>query len=267
MQLDLSRYIAHFRVTQKSLYAYKVDMSLSVLFTVLGFAVMIAVWTAIYAATGSTQIKGLSLPAIYAYFIVIGGLNFIVGTNIDDQMMNSINDGSIGTAMLKPIKYPIQLVLGTIADSFSLFSVPAVLFFIAALFIAHAGLGLWQAAAFLVEVVMAFCIINLFGFLVGLAAIYLTNIYGLVSIVFTLISILGGMVAPLTFYPQWAQNILYLSPLPSMFYFPASTFLGTISNSMILQSLAVGFVWIAILLGVSVLGWKKMSIKVALAGG
>lgn len=267
MQLDASRYLAHLRVTQKSLFAYKIDMSLSVLFTVLSFAVMIAVWTAIYLTTGSSQIKGLTLPAIYAYFIVIGGLNFIIGTNIDDQMMNSISDGSIGTAMLKPIRYPLQLVLGTIAESFSVYSIPALLFLGAALFIAHANLGAWQAAAFVVQVIIAFTIVNLFGFLVGLAAIYLTNVYGLVSIVFSIISILGGMVAPLTFYPQWAQNILYLTPLPSMYYFPAATFLGTISGAMVVQSTIVGIVWAFIMLGVSAYAWRAMSIKIALAGG
>ncbi|HUY70345.1 MAG TPA: ABC-2 family transporter protein [Candidatus Baltobacteraceae bacterium] len=267
MQLEIGRYLAHFRVNQRAIYYYKMDMALNVMFTVLGFAIMIAVWTAVYLTTGATQINGLTLVQIYAYFIAIGALQFIIGTNIDDQLTAAIQDGSIATAMLKPIKYPLQLLLGTLADYVSYYNIPALLFLGIAALLAHSSLGAWTIAAFVVEIVIAFALVNLVGFLLGLAAIYLTNIYGLMSIVFTVIGILGGTVAPLVFYPQWAQSIIYLTPFPSMYYIPAATFLGTVGSGTILQGIAIGALWIVALLGCSAVAWRKLSVKVALAGG
>jgi len=64
------------------------------------------------------------------------------------------------------------------------------------------------------------------------------------SLIYRLFILFGGVSLPLTFYPEWVQKILFLSPFPYVFYFPTRIMIGEISGIEMIQDFGLTLFWI-----------------------
>lgn len=60
--------------------------------------------------------------------------------------------------------------------------------------------------------------------------------------------VLGGMLLPLSLYPEWLQHIVFYTPFPAIFYVPAQTILRgahmmTFSEALMYQVIVLAAVW------------------------
>jgi len=108
---------------------------------------------------------------------------------------------------------------------------------------------------------------NLIGFLLGITAVKLINISSLEVITESALLLLGGGIVPLNMMPHIVQQILYLSPFAIMLYIPAATFLGTLSQNIIVTNILASLAWIALLTVVAFIAWGKVRRQITSAGG
>ena len=59
-----------------------------------------------------------------------------------------------------------------------------------------------------------------------LVAFWADNVWSLNVMLRFTSELLGGMMLPLSLFPQWAQDVLVWTPFPYLFYVPVMTLLG-----------------------------------------
>lgn len=264
---SLRGYYAMFVIGIKNSLAYKADFALNLFFRLASAFLMIFVWTAVYVSSNAKEIGGLTLPFIFSYFFIASAVRIMMVSSIDQMLQEDIGQGIITSSFAKPLRYVAQLVSKSLAD------LPLVVCFMGiplmaiGLFLAKPSLSASGIVLAIVQMAIGLAITSTIDFFNGSSAIYFTNIWGLVSVVWTVVSILDGAMAPLIFYPQAAQNILFLTPLPLLVYMPVMTFLGAIPQQAIVQSIFVGLIWLALLLVAASLWWNRIKKRITSVGG
>jgi ABC-2 type transport system permease protein len=264
---SLEPYLAIFRIGIKDNLAYKTDFALTSVFRLAGSLVMLLVWTAIYLASHATSIGGFTLTAIYAYFFLINAVHYVIYSNIDEFIQDDVQSGSVASSLIKPIRYPLNLLFRTLSENALLIVVASLpLFAIVAAFY-PLNLNAESIALLLAVVVIGNIVVMSLDFLIGSLSIYMTNIYGIMSVFWGVVSLLSGGIIPLSLFSQQTQSILFMLPFQLLAYTPASILLGTISYAQAIHALFFGAAWAAGLSVFAYFWWERSVKKVMSAGG
>ena len=260
-------YSALFKISFKDELAYFVGVLLSGLLLMLESIIPIFVWLAVYMYSHVNMINGVSLPSTIIYFVVIGALFPIFGwSGIVDVISSGVKSGSIITALIRPMSYFNQLIVGDIATQLPNVIIMTIPVIILVIILAHLSITLITALLFIFYVLIGYLIVIFFGFIIGSLALYLTNIYGIVEAIDQGTYILGGVIIPLVFFPSYIEHLLLLTPFPFMAFIPSATLTGMISTSTSESFILVGLIWI-IILGVSAyLLWRRVGAKINAVG-
>jgi len=264
---NIDAYIATIVIGLKNSLAYKLDYILALFFNFINVLFMILIWSAVYLGTNVSSIKGLSLPDIDVYFFMIYALRGVVNTDLSSIMEEDIQSGGVATSYIKPLRYPIEVFMRSFSSDLLTMIFTTLPFFAIAILISHIALAFNTVLLLLVEILIAYILINLIGFLLGMTAIKLIYIGSLTEIIFTTMLLLGGGIIPLNMMPSIVQQILYISPFAIMLYIPATTFLGTVSQSVIITGIIAGLVWIIILTIAAFIAWGRLRRQITSAGG
>ncbi|MFP3279012.1 MAG: ABC-2 family transporter protein [Candidatus Micrarchaeota archaeon] len=264
---NINAYISMLIIGMKNELAYRLDFIISLFFRFINVLFMILIWSAIYLGTGVASIRGLSLPDMYVYFFITYALRGVVNMQLPEVIESDIQEGSIATAYIRPLRYPIQAYIHGAADDIMTMLFVTAPFFAIAVLLAHVTLTLGTALLLLFEILLGYVLANLIGFLLGITAIKLINIGSLEAVTESALLLLGGGIVPLNMMPHIVQQILYLSPFAIMLYIPAATFLGTVSRSIIVTNILASLAWIALLTVVAFIAWGKVRTQITSAGG
>ena len=119
------------------------------------------------------------------------------------------------------------------------------------------AVNVMSSGVFLVLVALA----NLLGFLlrftVMLVAFWADNVWSLNVMLRFLSELLGGLMLPLSLFPQWAQDVLMWTPFPYLFYVPVMTLLGEVGAAEWAFGMLVTVVWTAVMAGVALAVWWR----------
>jgi ABC-2 type transport system permease protein len=260
-------YLAVFSIGLKNTLAYKTDFVLSLFSSFFQAGLMIFIWTAIYDFTNTTSILGITLSTMYVYFFLLYAFRVVINFSVPEVMQEDIQNGSLAVAYTRPLKYPIQVFMSGLPDDALYAGIITIPLIIAALLLSHVLLTPLTIMLVISELLIGYTIVILIGFMIGMLAVKLTNIYGIMNSTWSVILLLGGGVLPLTLFPNAVYQILMLTPFPMLLYVPAATFLGMISTSVAIRSMFTGLFWIAVLLLVTIIAWRSVRKKITSAGG
>lgn len=225
-----------------SLKNYKSLIGLS-LFLITCLIIFAHLWK---IAASKAGVENFS-PEQLLWYIALNEWILISIPDIHDDMEQDLRSGRLAYLLPRPISY-----LGSIcAEAFGTLSVNLiVLGFVTYLFtwlqvgalpFPLYGLPLTVALGF-----MAGFLGIIFQMLIGLTAFWLHEVSPIYWIWEKLLFILGGLILPLSIYPQWMQTIAYLTPF--------SVILGERSALALDFNLTYVFKLIAIMLGWTVIG-------------
>ncbi|MEM3212047.1 MAG: ABC-2 family transporter protein [Candidatus Micrarchaeaceae archaeon] len=254
------------KVYMKNVLAYRGEFALSIFFSVLAEFVYMFVWIAVYAFSGITSLYGIPLSSMIVYFFVLGGLNFMAWPIIADTLEDGIRGGGIATFLIRPFKYSYALFASILPYNLLSMALGAMPILIAVYIIFGLHTGAVALLAFAAEVVLAFAIINMIGFIVGALSVYITDIYGIMQGFYVIFLLLGGGLMPLTLYPKLAYAILMLTPFPYLYYIPAGIFTGIITVGALPSIFAIGVAWFAVLAVLGELMWRRVSMALNAVG-
>ncbi len=227
----------------KQFYKYPIPLFIKLIYVPVEAFIYIFLWN--YLGKSSS----VDINYMIIYYILIGLIKSAYPfRHISINIQRDVMEGSISNVLVRPYPYILPEIERYTAWIFlySFIFIPAIIFVIIV-----RNVSVYYAILF----VLSFAIGNMIQFLVwynvGLIALKIERIRGVLLGVSALMSFTSGSLVPLFLLPQWMEQVTYLFPFRYYMYFPLQTMLGEISMSDYMVSLALSFVWCVILWGLS----------------
>ncbi len=241
--VKVQKYIAVFKLSfLHALKNYKALIGLSI-FLITCLIIFAHLWKIAAAKTGAVNFK----PEQLLWYIALNEWVLIAIPDIQEDMEHDLTSGRLAYLLPRPISY-----LGaTFAEACGTLSVNLlVLGCVTFLFTWwQTGALPFQPVALLVTIMVGFAsgvIAVMFRMLIGLSAFWLREVSPAFWIWEKLLFMLGGLMLPLTVYPQWIQTLAHFTPFPSI--------LGQRSALVLDFSLNTSMTLIALLMGWGIFG-------------
>ena len=236
------------------------------IFILMIMYIFVQLWTAVYETNGATEIAGLTLANTIWYFLfaeVIELSKFRHDTVISDE----VKDGSIAYTLVRPYNYLAYHFSNGLGDTF----VKMLLVFLlgAPIVLVYAGLptiSLLHLPLVLLVTGLALLLDFCAASMIGLMAFVMEDTFSLRLIYQKLVFILGGLLIPVDFLPDWLQRIARLLPFNLTTYAPAKLFVA-FSWAQFWQILLLQGVWLLILGGLLALQYRWAAQRLAVNGG
>ncbi|HPH94794.1 MAG TPA: ABC-2 family transporter protein [Anaerolineaceae bacterium] len=208
-------------------------------FGVLRASVLIALFNAQPSVNGLT-VKGAVTFAgltqgVIAYLSIFGWWD----------IMQSIEKGSIGADLLKPMNFFTYWLAQDIGRAAAQFVTRGLVLMIAFGFLFQITLpaspAQWLAFAF--ALILSGLVSFAWRFIINLAAFWSPNAIGFGRFAFSLTWIFSGFAMPLRLFPDWFQQFCAFTPFPAMINTVIEIFLGTLTPPETLQALLLQAAW------------------------
>jgi ABC-2 type transport system permease protein len=265
---DAGKYAAFFKMGIKDELAYVGDVIISLILRIGAPLVMLAVWYAIYLASGTATIGGFSLSQTYSYFFAVSLVAVFTVPSVLWMIQDDIQGGALGANLVRPVNYVLSTIVMDLSWGLLQAALIGVPMGVLLVLLLHIALSPMYLALFVSELAVALLLMYAIEMLIAALAIYLTYINSLYSAIYTAIAFISGMTLPLNFFPQWASGILqYALPFQILAYTPAATFIGAIAVPQALESTAVALAWALALSLAAALFWRHAMKRITIAGG
>lgn len=264
----LRAYLAFVRASFLKMLAYRLRYTTGVFSYLIYVATYFFLWKSVYAESGET-IAGFDLPTLVSY-VAVGwiGRSFYFNS-IDREIADLVVEGEIAGTLARPISFQWMLVAGALGESlFRLvfFSLPiaVVLFLVFPIRLPATAL---DALAFGVSSLLSLLVFVHINFLVGLSALSLKSIQGILRAKHYLIELLSGLLLPITFFPEWLAVLTRWLPFQAIAYLPTSIYLGRFEGEELFQALGIQLGWALALAALSLAIWGRAARRLTIQGG
>lgn len=207
--------------------------------------IYLVVWSSIATANGS--INGYDAGKIAAYYIVwtlVRNMN-IVFTPYGWE--NRIQRGQLTAELLKPI-HPIHNDIAYFGGwkFVVIFLWLPLAFILSLIFKPILNPTLTDILVFFVSIWGAYLIRTMLLSLLGMITFWTTRVSALYQFYFAIELLFSGRLVPMTFLPQWMQNIAIYLPFQYTFYMPIEALIGGLPLSDLFFGLAMQVFWIVV---------------------
>ena len=276
----LRKYKPFVHASSVDVMAYRFNIFVWVIVTVLEVACLIFLWFAVYQSSEGgidSSINGFTYKEMIVYVVLTTVFGFVTFNNDTLWYINrEIRDGTIGNYVIKPISYRGRFVasnIGALLTMTLIFGVPlyatslGVLIGIGFLpvpsvldFIAHFGL-------FIVAGVLAALLNDVIAYIFGVLCFYTSAAWGLNSLKTTIISFLSGALLPLAFFPNVFREIVSYMPFAGMSQNPVLILMMKYNYLECAKVILVSLAWLILLELLAKLFFKHAIKIVTVQGG
>ena len=223
-------------------------------------------WNVIYAGSTTKVISGFTLVGMLWYLVmsesVVSGSQ---GRTLSYRLTDDIKSGNIVQALNKPYNFVVYYFSSTIGSTFIRVAIS----------IAMSGAVIWlllgppqinitELPFVAVSVALAIILQFFVYFSISMLAFWFEDVAAFRWITEKLIFVLGGMLIPLSFFPQWMQTLAQVLPYSYMSYSPSYLFVNFTINGFI-DTVALQALWLVVLgaiaFGMFEIGAKKVSLN------
>ncbi|MBK8987415.1 MAG: ABC-2 family transporter protein [Chloroflexi bacterium] len=245
LRLTTTKYAAITLTNLQNQLAYVWEALNRAVFIVLIMFVFVQLWTAVYESQGVTEIAGLSLSATIWYLLIAETLE-LGKMRHDERISEEVKDGSVAYTLTRPYNYLAYHFFNGLGETavkmffIFLLGLPLVVY--------YAGwptLSPAHALPVLLVGVLA-VLLDFFAFsMIGLLAFVTEDTASFRLIYQKLVFILGGLMLPLDFLPDWLQPIARVLPFNLTTYAPAKLFVA-FTWAQFWQIIALQIIWLSI---------------------
>ncbi len=253
--LRIEQALAMLRIGAAAAWAGRVVLLGRGLFYLLVITLLAAFWNLVAAER---------LPGTLAWMLPAGGLAIYVGVtewivlsvpSIHLRLEDDIRSGTIEAHLLRPASYPllrVAEVCGGMLVRLGALGATGVIGLVLSGYASPSPL-IWLCVVVLG--VLGGLVGILTYALVGMCAFWVRRTVPIYLCIQKLSFLLGGLLAPLTLYPDWLRHVAEASPFAAQLYWPAviviSPGVATVSRALTMEVL-----WIVILAAVLALIWR-----------
>ena len=250
-----------------NILAYRLRYYMGVVTYFINVAVYYFIWRAIYEH--SAEIQGFRLNQMLTYVAIWWMIRSFYFNNIDHDLAVDVMEGKITMDLIKPVDFQTMHIARAAGESFFrlfMLTLPAGLL-IGLVFPVQPPVSVAHFVLFFVSVVLAFFIVAALNFLVGVCAVRLKSILGLLRAKYFLLELLSGLLLPMSFFPKPLQRIFDWLPFQHISYSPLLIYLGKVNGAEITRILSLQLAWIVILLLLGQGWWRLSRRKITIQGG
>lgn len=266
MKPVIRKYWSISATNSKNQFVYIWDIISRAWFILVVMFIFIQLWHTVYQAEGSSQIANLTFTQIVWYFLIAEVLE-IGKLRPDIAISEQVKDGSIAYLLVRPANYLLYHFFYGLGESgikmvlFFLIGSPLVMYFVS-----WPSLQLIHIPAILLVLILAifmnFCILSI----IGLLSFLTEDISAFYLIYQKIVFVLGGLLIPVDFFPDWLQAMTRILPFNLMIYAPAKLFVS-FTPSQFVGILQLQVVWLAILCSVLFFQYRRAVHHLAINGG
>ncbi|HEU4339149.1 MAG TPA: ABC-2 family transporter protein [Planctomycetota bacterium] len=240
--------------------SYRADFWISAISS-LGVRMVVSwfIVKAVFEGSGRPAIAGYDVREMFLYYvaaILVGKL--VQTTELEQNISQDIYEGGLTRYLLHPVPYGVvkyvqQLgALGPAVVQILLFGawIPFVVGFPRE--ISAAGIAMGIGAIFVANLLQF-----LITFPIQLVAFWADNVWSLMVMHRFMAALLGGMLAPLSLFPDAARHFMEALPFRYLFAFPVETLLGRVSAAEWGIGMAVALGWCGVMAIVGNAVWRK----------
>lgn len=216
---------------------------------------MMVIWMGV---AKDVALKGFTPEKFAAYFALVFLIGEIVSSTAAEEIESDIHSGDIGSYLLKPFNIAIYYYLVEMASA--MVRITPIFFLVAGVFLcSKAGdyLSLKYFLPAMLCVIFGFTINYLLYFVGGLAAFWSDQASSFDMVLTYMLTLFGGVLAPLALYPAWMQSILEWSPFPYIINFPIRVMMGELTSEQVVNGLVFQVVLVVSLSLLAHLVWAK----------
>jgi ABC-2 type transport system permease protein len=233
MTAELRKYVWVGVTSARSNLAYLGETLLQKVFLFIILFIFMQLWKITYAADGSAQLGGLTLAQMMWYLAMTEA--FIMSNmNPAAEIDADVRTGALAVQLIRPMSYPLYRMGVSLGDravrfiSNLVIAVVIVMVLVGGIPFSAAGLLM-----FAISLPLAFVLDFLSDLMIGLLAFWLEDTNGVRLLYRRATMMLGGMMIPLTLFPDWSQPILKWLPFASIVYGPSQLFVAPEMNFFI----------------------------------
>jgi ABC-2 type transport system permease protein len=250
-----------FTTELRKILAYRVDFWMQFVMSIFAHVgVAYYLWRAVFDARGIESLRGYSFSGLMLYYLMVPLLQrMIFGPGLGN-IAHEIYDGSLSRYLIYPISF--------FAYKYAQYLANAVMFWVQ-LFVA-VGLfvlffGVPQDIVFSpVHVLMGGVMVLLGGYLsfvisacMEMAAFWAENVWSVLVMFRFAVSLLGGAMIPLVFFPESMRQLLGLLPFSALAGMPIEALLGKLSFEQWLWGMVSIVVWSVVCSALAGLLWNR----------
>lgn len=240
----MNKYIKYFLTNFHAEAAYKAHYLIYIASEIVFFAVFFFVWTNVYSKGGVSEISDFSLSATVTYYFITS-LIFRLNPAQSIYLNKEIWNGHLTNEIPRP--YSIKFIY--LMSSLALASVEILTYlpFAGIILIFVGEYIIFVSFAHLALFVLAMALSSMLGMSIYLFLHSLCFHFGdqdaNLGLINYLIAFFGGALFPLKFLPENLYRIFSYLPFKYLFDFPASVYLGKLSDSEMLLGFAQVVLW------------------------
>ncbi|WP_051935547.1 ABC-2 family transporter protein [Deinococcus sp. YIM 77859] len=219
--------------------------------------VMMLVWMAQADAAPGGQVRGYSAPEFASYFLSIWLVSQVLVVWVAWELDFEVRQGTLSPKLLRPMDPLWGHYAAHLAER--VVRLPPLLLLVA-LFAWLSGASLTaDPLAYLVALGLAFLGFSLrflYEYTIGLLAFWTESSTSFQELIWLVYAALGGIFAPLAFYPPWVQQVALWTPFPYMLGLPAQLLAGKATLTDAGRGALVLLVWLVIFWVVRLAVWR-----------
>jgi len=220
----LRLYLSVGATSLRSNLAYLGEVVARVIFLGVLLYVFLQLWRLTYAESGAERLGGFTLAQMLWYLAITESIT-LSAPAVAPEIDTDVRTGALAVHLLRPMSYPLYRLWATLGERTVRFGINALvgsaiaLVFVGPIPLSPGGLGLFVAA-----LPLAFVLDFTAYLVIGLCAFWIENTSGLVLIYSRTTMMLGGVLLPISLFPDSVQRALSLLPFAAVVYGPARMF-------------------------------------------
>ena len=246
--------------------SYRVDFWLTAL---VGFAaefgVVYFLWSAMFAESGEAVLGGYSFEAMLFYYVVIFLFAKIVrGVEFDNHVSQDIYEGGLNRYLVFPASYfgfKYAQHLGSLLPAVIQLTLFGGICLLGMDLTATVDLTLQGVAMCLASLALANLLYFLMSFPLQTTAFWADNVWSLLVALRFVTALLGGLMVPLSLFPDWAQAVNSWLPFRCLFSVPVEALMGRLPASQWALAMCVGLTWALVLAVVDAAIWRRGNLQ------
>ena len=255
-----------FSMEARKQMSYRADFWLSAFVGLIGgIAIPYFLWDNIYAASGESHIGQFTFEGMLIYYIAAALLSRVVqGPDLVQNLANDIYQGELSRYLVYPTGYLpfkyaqhvgatlpglVQLAMfGTLFTVLiTIFSTPPAELAITPMTMIGCG----------ISVALGNVLYFLLAYPLQSVAFWADNVWSLTVLLRFVSALLGGLLVPLSLFPERVIEPLMVLPFPYLYWFPVRTLMGHVSFAEWLGGVGIAAGWCVAILLVGRRVWKR----------
>ena len=227
-------------------------------------------WKAFYEGREDTAtVGGFGLAELQSYVVVGWLARSFYFNNVDREIARLVQEGELALNLIRPVSFPLQMFCDALGQSLFrlVFFTPPIALTLALVFPVSPPASLVHALCFLLSCALSMLILMQFNFLVGLTAMRLKSIQGVIRAKHYFLELASGLLMPISFFPDSIAAVSRWLPFESIAYLPVSIYLGRREGIELWTSLGAQLAWTVVLMVLVQVFWKRASRQVTIHGG